>query len=260
VSSVKSGSPADGTGVQGGDIITTMEGLVLATDGTMADYCDILRSHSASDTLSIEVLRFSTSEVLEGQLNGRPLELSFTFANELGDQVAGTGTEGGYSQYQTISDDLGAIQMDVPTEWSDIDGRPWEHDSGAEFASVFAAPSIDDFLGTWGTPGAKFDVTNDMGLLGGHVQVLDRRRQEATFLDDCELDGRYDYDDTVYRGKFDLFVDCANSGAQYLILAAVPTEDPDAFLILLEIQIVTEADLDAADRILNTFNVVGALP
>lgn len=259
VSSVKSGSPADGAGVEGGDIITTMEGLVLATDGTMADYCDILRSHSASDTLAIEVLRFSTSEVLEGQLNGRPLELSFTFANELGDQVAGTGTEGGYSEYQTITDDLGAIQMDVPSEWSDIDGRSWEDDTGAEFASVFAAPNLEDFQGTWGTPGVKFDVTKDMALIGGYIQVLDTRRQYG-FLDVCELDGRYDYNDTVFRGKFDLFVDCANSGAQYLILSAVPIEDPDAFLILLEIQIVTEADLDAADRILNTFNVVGVLP
>ncbi len=44
VSSVKSGSPADKAGVKPGDIITQMEGLVLGTDGTMADYCDILRS------------------------------------------------------------------------------------------------------------------------------------------------------------------------------------------------------------------------
>ena len=57
VSSVKSGSPADKTGVKGGDIITNMEGLVLATDGTMADYCDVLRTRKPEDTLSIEVLR-----------------------------------------------------------------------------------------------------------------------------------------------------------------------------------------------------------
>ncbi len=259
VSSVKSGSPADGTGVQGGDIITTMEGLVLATDGTMADYCDILRSHSASDTLSIEVLRFSTSEVLEGQLNGRPLELSFSFANELGDQVADTGAAGGYSDYRTVTDDLGAIQMDVPVEWTDIDGSSWKDDSGADYASIWAAPNLEDFEGTWGTPGVFFDVTKDMALLGGYVQVLDGTRDKA-FLEACELDGRSDYQDVLYRGRYDYYVDCGSAGAHYLILSAVPIEQPDAFLILLEIQIVTEADLDAADRILNTFNVVGALP
>jgi serine protease Do len=73
VASVKSGSPADRAGVQGGDIITKLEGFVLSTDGTMADYCDVLRSRNANDVMSIQVLRFRTLEVLEGQLNGRPL-------------------------------------------------------------------------------------------------------------------------------------------------------------------------------------------
>jgi len=50
-----------------------MENLVLATDGTMADYCDILRSHKPGDTLGLTVLRWSTGEVLDGQLNGREL-------------------------------------------------------------------------------------------------------------------------------------------------------------------------------------------
>ncbi len=79
VSSVESGSAADKAGVAPGDIITMMENLVLATDGTMADYCDILRSHDPTDTLSIQVLRWSNGEVLEGQLNGRELELAATF-------------------------------------------------------------------------------------------------------------------------------------------------------------------------------------
>ena len=79
VSSVKSGTPADGAGLQPGDIIYQMEGLVLATDGTMKDYCDVIRSHSPSDTLTMKVIRFDTGEVLEGQLNGRALEVTGTF-------------------------------------------------------------------------------------------------------------------------------------------------------------------------------------
>lgn len=42
-----------------------MENLVLATDGTMSDYCDILRSHKSTDTLNLEVLRFATGEALK---------------------------------------------------------------------------------------------------------------------------------------------------------------------------------------------------
>ena len=73
VSSVESGSPADKAGVKPGDIITMMENLVLATDGTKADYCDILRSHKPDATLNLTVLRWMDQKVLEGQLNGRQL-------------------------------------------------------------------------------------------------------------------------------------------------------------------------------------------
>lgn len=79
VSSVQSGSPADKAGISGGDILYMMENLVLATDGTMSDYCDILRSHSSSDTLGVSVIRWSTGEILDGQLNGRELEVTGVF-------------------------------------------------------------------------------------------------------------------------------------------------------------------------------------
>ncbi len=97
VSSVKSGSPADRAGIQPGDIITMMENLVLATDGTMSDYCDILRSHQPTDTLSVEVLRWANGEVLDGQLNGRALEVSATLSsgndNTNTNNGSSTGTE-----------------------------------------------------------------------------------------------------------------------------------------------------------------------
>ncbi|MEA5079018.1 MAG: S1C family serine protease [Anaerolineaceae bacterium] len=75
VSSVASGSPADKTGLKPGDIITQMEGLVVGTDGTMGDYCSIIRTHDEKSTLSLTVLRWPTGEVLEGQINGRELEV-----------------------------------------------------------------------------------------------------------------------------------------------------------------------------------------
>jgi hypothetical protein len=93
VSSVASGSPADRAGLEGGDVIVDMEGVQIATDGTMADYCDILRSHNAEDALSIQVLRFDTQEALEGQINGEPLALAFSFAAAASD--ASEGSESG---------------------------------------------------------------------------------------------------------------------------------------------------------------------
>ena len=79
VSSVASGSPADRAGLAAGDILTSMEGFPIATDGTMSDYCDIIRTHTPQDTMGVEVLRFASGEFLEGQLNGTELAVVDSF-------------------------------------------------------------------------------------------------------------------------------------------------------------------------------------
>ena len=70
VSSVKPGSTADQVGVLPGDIIRTLDGVTLATDGTMETFCDIVRTQGDDDTLDVEILRFEADEFLEGQFNG----------------------------------------------------------------------------------------------------------------------------------------------------------------------------------------------
>jgi len=112
VSSVQSGSAADQAGVKPGDIITMMENLVLATDGTMAQYCDILRSHGPDDTLSLEVLRWANNEVLEGQLNGRELAVAYS-----GDDVSGTENDN-ENQNENSNDNSGG---DVSTSGDYVD-------------------------------------------------------------------------------------------------------------------------------------------
>lgn len=98
VSSVKSGTPADKSGIQAGDIIYQLEGLVLATDGTMKDYCDVIRSHGPADTLTMSVIRYGTGELLEGQLNGRELAVSGNFDTSGGNSSSGGSSSGTEAQ------------------------------------------------------------------------------------------------------------------------------------------------------------------
>lgn len=117
VSSVQSGSPADQAGIQPGDILTMMENLVLATDGSMSQYCDILRSHKQGDTLSVQVLRWPTQEVLEGQLNGREMAVVGT---AVGDQGTSTGTTTGSALYNPDASQSGDYILS--TEFDDTEG------------------------------------------------------------------------------------------------------------------------------------------
>ncbi|MCJ7566926.1 MAG: PDZ domain-containing protein, partial [Anaerolineales bacterium] len=80
VASVKSGSAADLAGIEAGDVILTIEDLILSTDGTMADYCDILRTHNPGDVLNVQVLRYADQLVLEGQINGSELTSAVSLA------------------------------------------------------------------------------------------------------------------------------------------------------------------------------------
>lgn len=263
VYSVKSGSPAENTGLTGGDIITSLENLILATDGTMADYCDILRSHNPGDTLDIEVLRSASQEVLTGQINGRELETtaSSTGNSNIEGIIVGGDTGVIYTDYVMITDISGAIQMNVPQEWSEVDGSLWKTDWGGDpfvAASIIASADINAYNKTYGEPGVFFAASDRLGQLGGYIQLLDGTK--GWYEADCTYDRRSDYKDSVYEGKFDVWMNCGDEDGVVLILAARPINDPDAFLILVEVKLINNADLAALKQVLATFEVVGPLP
>jgi len=262
VASVKSGSPADKVGVEPGDIISSLEDLILSTDGTMSDYCDILRSRNATDPMNIGVLRYATQEYLEGQLNGPELEQSFSFAQavEVEEDAAapsGGDTGGGetYQEYVGIYDDSNALYVEVPVEWSDVDGSNWldDEDGTVLGSELMASTNLAGFSSDYVTPGVQIIASAGLGgqEMGSLVDFFD-------FSTDCTLDGRYDYEDPLFNGVYDLYTDCAGEGSVIIVLAAEPADRAYATIVL--VQAVTSADLDALDHILNTFNVVGTLP
>jgi serine protease Do len=259
VSAVTSGSPADKAGIKAGDIITKMENLVLATDGTMADYCDIIRGHDATDTLAIEVLRFSSGEILSGQLNGDALVAASYFETEMGGTTGSDGSTGAYGSYTMVTDDYGAIQMEVPEAWAKVDGSPWMDGEDVIGASIWAAPDLQAFTDTWDVPGVMFDVSDDLARLGGYVQLLDYYRED--YLKACKLDQRYDYEDSAFRGKYDLYENCGGPGGPtQILLTAVPKDNSNAYLIRVGVTIISDADWEAVDHIMATFDVIGSLP
>ncbi len=246
VASVESGSPADEVGILPGDIVTRLEGLVLATDGTMADYCDILRSNGPDDVLAIEVLRFDTGEVLEGRINGAPLEPSFSFREELGPELAEeTGSE--YSDYVTVSDDSGVIRVDVPAAWSDVDGRPFEGIG----PSVAAAPDVQAFYESFAVPGVEVTATREFtpDEIGDLLAVL------TEDLPCDNVDPPADYADPLYEGLYQVFDGCGDVGAALVYVVAAPAEGD--YVVIVVVQVVSEADLAALDRVLETFVVTG---
>lgn len=265
VNSVESGSSADKAGIAGGDIVTDLEGFPIALDGTMSSYCDIIRTHSEGDTVGVKVYRYGTAEDLEGQLNGDPLQVVATYADtgDSGD-TGSSGDAGDLGGYYTVYDETSAIAVDVPSDWVDLDARIWENTWGTQdftAASIVATPDMDGY-NNFTAPGVWFAASEDWGNLGGYVQLLDGVK--GWYRDDygCDFVERGDYgdDDPVYEGGYDLWEDCGSGGATVLIIAARPKADPFAFLTLVQIQVLSDTDLDVIDTILATFDRVGSLP
>ena len=244
VSGVKSGSAADEAGVQPGDIVTRIEGVSVGLDGTMRDYCDVLRSHDADDQLAIEVLRYSTAEVLEGELNGDWLVTAFSFAEELGDDAA---SGDAYADYMTVTDDTGTITVQVPTAWAELDGTSIDLGDGLASPSITASPDIEGYRNTWATPGMEFLASEALaGTSAGEMLDL-------VTPADCESLGRTDYDDGFFVGQYENFVSCGGTNTEYVVVA---TNSVDGrYGVLVAVQVVTVADYEALDQIMRSFNV-----
>jgi serine protease Do len=257
VASVKSGSPADEAGIQAGDVITKLENLVLATDGTMREYCDVIRSHDAGGVLAVEVLRSGTGEVLEGQLGGRPLAPTTSFVQEVASEApagqAAAASAASYGQYTQITDDTAAIRVDVPAEWSEVDGAPYTGPDGIRRVDVRAAPNLAAFRGAWDTPGMIFTASSELARSSNEIALLDE--VQPALMQHCTYEGRQPYQDPVYTGSYDVYGNCGGVGAKYIVIGAVPPARE--FVMRVQVQVNGERDLEALDRIINTFQVIG---
>ena len=254
--SVTAGSPADVAGVRPGDIIVTLEGLVLSTDGTMSDYCDVLRTHGEDAVMSIQVLRFETQEVLEGRINGPALQVSYSFGRELAATVQEEEQipSGAYKSYSVITDNQNEIQMEVPSEWSDVNpDTSWDYT-----ASLWAAPDLVDFTLFEEGPGVSFIAHNREYLAVGTIE----EELDDPFVrqDQCVFEGRYPFEKTNFVGLFDLYTDCNGAGGPVRLALVAELQDPSQDVVIrIVIQVVTEDDLYALDHILETFAVISPI-
>jgi serine protease Do len=248
VAGVAPGSPAAKAELQPGDIVTAMNGLPVGTDGTFKDYCDVIRTAGEGAPIAVEVLRFDTSEVLKGEINGdQPLELAFSFADEVGDEVGDDSDAAAASyDYEPVTDDTNQIKVSVPTAWTERTTAPFDKD-GVQVPYIAASTDLDGFINGFTAPGvlfAKLPATTD----------LDADLATYGFSGDCTDGGVTDYSDTVFTGKYQVWLDCGGTTNDIVTLVAVPADG--SYLAVIQAQIATDADLGALQEAFDSFDAV----
>jgi serine protease Do len=246
VAAVQSGSPADRVGLKPGDLILSLEGVSLGTDGTMATYCDILRSHGPGDVLNIQVLRLATEEVLAGQLNGRLLTRSFSVASN-GNTNAGNQTAAG--DYTRISDRQDRLAVEVPSHWTDVRDGNWTIDEQVVGVRLAAAPDIDALLAGWDAPGLLLSASATLVKQFAPDELLDA----VDYSEACRHAGRTEVETNAYTGLVDHWERCGTSKSTAFV-AVLVAEDGD-HLALVELYALSEADQAALEPILNSLTV-----
>jgi serine protease Do len=250
VNSVASGSAADEAGVAPGDLITKMEGVSVGTDGTMADYCDVLRTHGQDATLSVEVYRPADGRYYTGQFNGKPV----TAVSVVDDATGGTGgTAGGTTAtaaFTTVIDDTGSVAVDVPSSWQ-VEGSVFTDPLGGEWARIEASPDLVAYsTPSWSVPGlsvlASPAATATLGP-DEWLELVTPTMQAAG----CRLSASDVYSDGSYEGVFDYWIGCGETAADYLMLAALSSDG--SHVVALSVQALTEDDLAVIDHALGSF-------
>jgi serine protease Do len=254
VSSVKSGSPADKAGIRGGDIITKLEGLVLATDGTMSDYCDILRTHGTTDVLSIEVFRPSTGDTLEGRINGPELTVVNTIQTG-GDQGGDQGQASTDYEYRPISANGGGITLELPREWDDLRSGQWKDGGSVIGYRLGAAADYPAWVESFDVAGLFMGVSSQLADTDVDT-YLDEDKEY--FSGECTYDGRKDFDYGGYTGRFDVYRKCGGTDNSFLQVAVKPADS--SYFVLVQFVAVADRDYAAADHAIETLRVKYPLP
>ena len=247
VSSVETGSPAANARIRGGDLVIRLEGLVLGTDGTLADYCDILRSHSSADPLAVEVYRNDTGEFLEGTINGDPLETTAVLGAG-GDE----GSEPEGYQYVSVTDTSGFITVDVPSTWT-ATSLDYTDNSGTYIGPSLYVENADSSAGFVVTA-AAIEALNDAFGVTTPAQALDSLSlsDPTNAYTGCSYEGREPYSDPLYTGRQDTW-SCSTGVAFIRHVAAVPEDR--IFIVWLELWASTADHLGALQQALDTFIV-----
>ncbi|WP_460773648.1 S1C family serine protease [Microbacterium sp. GXF7504] len=236
VSSVEAGGAADAAGIEPGDLIHKLAGVSVGTDGTLAEYCQVLRTQGSDATIDVEVYRPATDELLEGQVNGK--ELKVTASGVFGG--SDTTTTGGFT---TITDDAGVLRVSVPVEWGDVDGAGFD-DGGTPWYALAAAPDIAAFADSYDATGLQLMASDRAGM------SADAALSRFSIFDGvCAPTATGEpYDDGMYAGVYSEW-ECGDSLA-YVISGL----DADGNNVVVLLQLATQYDVDEAlPEILNTF-------
>jgi hypothetical protein len=157
-----------------------------------------------------------------------------------------------YSGYTLIMDNEEKIRVQVPVEWSDIETGEWNFKGKKSGVYLAASADLGSFYSTRSQAGVLIGVSHSLAQTYSKDTLLGLEQRDLSHQ--CLHKGRFDYQNQFYSGKYDHFTSCF--GKPGLLVFTTASADQKS-LIMIRIAVASEADLEAVDTIINTFQVLG---
>jgi hypothetical protein len=195
----------------------------------------------------------------------QPRPSHFQFPQVLVDQLAlsSFNTQPSSVHYVSLTDDVDALSMETPSDWSDIETGPWIVQGQTVGIFIAAAPDLGAFYASRAEPGVFFGASRD---LVGSTRVMSPAEvtnpvigkvlldEEGSRQGRCQDGGRFSYRDNFYLGDYDVSLNCASGSRGEITLVTMPPDQQ--YMMLLRIHITNQADMAAAAHILDTYQVI----
>lgn len=169
------------------------------------------------------------------------------FTDELDSEIQPEESEDTYT-FVEVTDDTGQLTAEAPAEWSEVDGAV-----GPFGPDVRASTDLAAYNTSYDVPGFQFTATIE-STTGDPNRVLDELALRTS--EDCDRLDRQPYSDPVYTGVSQVFENCVGSGASFVWVAVEPADE--AYIAVVGVQVLSDADIDALGHILDTFLVTPA--
>jgi hypothetical protein len=159
-------------------------------------------------------------------------------------------------EYVSVSDDSRRLSVEVPTTWGNVFGNGWHpqslppiRDGEVIGPGLNAAPAVAAWRSDtdFETPGV---------FVGASERILDHYTpttilQRVSFAG-CRTSRSSSYTNADFTGAIVIW--SCPEGVQWRVLAATPSESR-AYLVYVQVKLVSSADVEAYNRILGTFEV-----
>ncbi len=158
-----------------------------------------------------------------------------------------------YSGYTRVNDNEDKITLQIPVEWNDIETGDWTYKGRKVGVFVAASGDLGNFYATRSQAGVLIGVSHALAHGYSRAGLLDLEKRDH--VGSCVYKGRFDFENMFYLGQYDQFSNCVAGTPNLLVLTTASADQKS--LIMLRMVVVSQADLEAVDKILSTFQVLG---